>query len=384
MQLRILHLITDLDTGGAEVSLYRLLSGMDRSRFENQVVSLIPPGPLGGKVAALGIPVRSLGLRPGHATPAALFRLAGWLRRDRPDILQTWLYHADLLGLLAARLARVPVVAWNLRNAELDMTRYRRLSGLVLRTCALLSGAVQVVVSNSQAGRDFHARIGYHPPRWEVIPNGIDTHLFQPDPQARLIVRGELALAPEALLVGQVARFDPMKNQAGFLQAAGALTRRGVRAHFVMAGEGVTPQNEALTALVEREGLAGRVSLLGRLEQPQRLEAALDVLSTASLAEGFPNVVAEAMACGVPCAVTAAGDSAFLVGETGRVVPPGDPDALASAWQDLLDAGPEARRRLGEAARRRIAEHFSLERTVAAYQELYTLLADRAAGGKAV
>jgi glycosyltransferase involved in cell wall biosynthesis len=382
MPARILHLITDLDTGGAEISLYRLLAHMDRTRFESRVVSLVPAGDVGEKIRSLGVPVRSLDLEPGRPTPAAFLRLVGWLRREPPDLLQTWLYHADLLGLLAAKAAGVHRVVWNIRNSELDLSRYRRLSRIVVRVCAWLSGGPLAAISNSQAGRDFHTHLGYHPARWAIIPNGIDLQAFRPDPQARLAVRKELGLDAEASLIGQVARYDPAKNQAGFLEAAGALVRAGVEAHFVLAGQDVTPENPALAEIVRGEALEGRVHLLGRRDDVPRLDAALDVLTSPSTGEGFPNVVAEAMACGVPCVVTDVGDSALLVGETGRVVAPGNPAALAAALQELVSAGAAKRGELGQAARSRVAERFSLEKTVAAYEELYEELLARPAKGK--
>jgi glycosyltransferase involved in cell wall biosynthesis len=384
MPAKILHLITDLNTGGAEISLYRLLAHLDRARFESQVVSLVRVGPVAEKIRGLGIPVRSLDLEAGRPTLAALFRLTGWLRGERPDLLQTWLYHADLLGLLAAKAAGVRRVAWNIRNSEMDLSRYRRLSGLVVRACARLSGWPQAVISNSEAGRDFHARFGYHPRRWAVIPNGIDLEAYRPDPQARLEIRRELGLEARAVLIGQVARYDPMKGQELFLRAAGKLVRAGADVHFAMVGQEVTPDNPALAEVIRQEGLEGRVRLLSRREDTPRIYAALDILASPSVfGEGFPNVVAEAMACGVPCTVTDVGDSALLVGETGRVLRPGEPEALAAAWQELVSAGPGARQALGEAARQRVAERFSLEKTIAAYQELYEQLLSGPAKGKA-
>jgi len=384
MPTKILHLITDLNTGGAEISLYRLLAHMDRDRFESQVVSLVPVGQVGEKIRDLGIPVRSLDLKAGRPTLYALFRLTGWLCRERPSILQTWLYHADLLGILAAKAGGVRRVAWNIRNSEMDFSRYRQLSKIVVGACARLSGWPQVVISNSQAGQEFHARLGYHPRRWAIIPNGIDLQVFHPDPQTRLDVRKELEVDPGAILIGQVARYDPMKGQIIFLKAAGQLTRAGVDAHFVMVGQGVSYENPTLAEVIRDEALDGRVLLLGLREDMARIYAALDILTSPSSGEGFPNVIAEAMACGVTCVATDVGDSALLVGETGRIVPPGAPAALAAAWQELISAGRLKRRELGEAARRRVAERFSLEKTIAAYQDLYDELLARSAKGKAV
>lgn len=371
MPIKVLHLITDLDTGGAEVSLYRLLAGTDRTQFDNQVVSLIPVGPVGEKIRALGIPVRSLDLQPGRPTLSALFRLAGLLHREKPAILQTWLYHADLLGLLVAKMVRIPAVVWNIRNSEMDFSKYRRLSGIVMAACARLSSWPQAVISNSRAGQDFHTRFGYHPARWIIIPNGVDTRVFKPDREAYLGVRRELGLAPETILIGQVARFDPMKDQASFLRAAGQFVQSGSNAQFVMIGQDVTSENVSLAEIIRREGIEDRVHLLGRREDMPRLNAALDILVSSSSGEGFPNVVAEAMASGVPCVATDVGDSAHLVANTGIVVPPRNPQALAAAWAELLSLTASERFALGQQARQRIIQHFSLEKMVQAYARVH-------------
>lgn len=370
-----MHLITGLNTGGAEVSLYRLLGHMDHSRFENRVISLILVGEIGEKIRALGIPVTSLGLRPGQFSLGALWSLVRELRSDRPDILQTWMYHADLLGLLAAKLSGIQQVVWNIRSSNMDTSQYRKLTGLVIRLCSLLSGLPRAVIVNSHAGQEFHTDFGYHPRRWVLIPNGMDLDRFHPDEDARFSVRAEFGLDLQTVVIGMLGRYDPMKGHTDFLHAAGLLIRSGVDAHFLLAGQAVSPDNETLKALILEEGLAGRVHLLGQREDIYRLDAALDILAMSSVfGEGFPNVVAEAMACGVPCAVTDVGDAAFLVADTGRVVPPRDPAAMADAWMTLVRSGAEYRHRLGESARRRVVDNFSIEKTVITYEALYSEL----------
>jgi glycosyltransferase involved in cell wall biosynthesis len=262
-------------------------------------------------------------------------------------------------------------VIWNIRNTNIDFSQYRRLSGLVVRACTWMSGWPQVVISNSHAGRDFHIRLGYRPRRWAVIPNGIDTRVFKPDADAARWFRQELNLAPDTFLIGQIARYDPMKNHEGFLQAAGVLVRSGCKAHFVMAGEGVTDENTALLEVADQQALKGRVHMLGRRNDIPHLAAALDLFSSSSSGEGFPNVVAEAMACEVPCVVTDVGDSAFVVGETGWVVPPHDPAAMAKAWGNCLALPESERNAVGARARQRVCDHFSLEEMVSAYSRLY-------------
>ncbi len=375
--LTLVHLISSLNVGGAQLMLSQLVSRLNHRQLKQVVVSLIEVGPVGETIRALGVPVYSLGMQRGRPSPEGFGRLVRLLRRERPAILQTWLYHADLLGLFVARWAQTPVVVWNVRASNMDMQQYRRLSGWTVKACARLSALPRAVVVNSEAGRAFHTRIGYRPRQWVVIPNGIDLQQFRPAPAARAEVRGELGLPPEAALIGLVARFDPMKDHATFLRAARELVHAGSTAHFVLVGEGATPDNAALAELVAQEGLEGRAHLLGRRTDIPRLTAAFDIASSSSYGEGFPNVIGEAMACGVPCVATDVGDTAQIVGETGVIVPPRDPAALAEGWRRTIEMGAEQRQRLGLAARARIQQHYSLESMVRHYEELYLSLVER-------
>ena len=373
--LRVWHLISSLDVGGAEVSLLRLLSRMNGGRFENRVVSLIPAGLVGERIQDLGIRVDSLEMRRGRPSASVLLRLVRMLRHERPDVLQTWLYHADLLGLLAASLAARPPVVWNIRSWKRTSSRHRRLSRLVIWLCARLSGWPRAVVVNSEAGKSFHATIGYHPRQWVVIPNGVDVEKFRPDAASRASVCSELNLPPDALIVTMVARFHPVKDHRTFLQAAGILSRENADARFLLAGEEITEGTGVLARLVQQEGLAGRVRLLGRRDDVPRLWAASDFAVLSSVSEGFPNVVAEAMACAVPCVVTDVGDARRIVGEAGLVVPPGSPDALAAAMREMSARGATQLLELGGLARERVSREYGLSRMVSAYEALYEQLA---------
>ncbi|MCK9241490.1 glycosyltransferase, partial [Desulfocurvus sp.] len=330
--IRVLHLITGLNTGGAEMMLTKLVAGMDPAGFEPHVVTLLGEGPLAARVRAAGASVESLGLARGRVAPSAVWRLTRLLRRVRPDVVQTWLYHADLLGLVAARLARVGRVVWNLRCSNMDFAHSGRLTRYTVAACARLSSLPDAVVANSRVAVDVHRALGYRPRRVEVIPNGFDMHRFAPDPAARGSVRAELGVAPGAPLVGMVARFDPQKDHATFLRAARAVADARPDAQFVLLGDGVQADNPEMAALVRAAAPGLRPHLLGRRDDVARLAAALDVaVLSSAYGEGFPNVVGEAMACGVPCVVTDTGDSAAVVGGTGRVVPPRDAPALADA-----------------------------------------------------
>jgi glycosyltransferase involved in cell wall biosynthesis len=368
--IKIVHLITGLQVGGAEIMLYKLLSRMDAERFHNIVVCMTDEGQVADWIRRLGIDVHALRMRRGRPSMGAVLRMVRLLWRERPAILQTWLYHADLLGLLTARLAGCPRIVWNIRSSNLEMYGHKRLLRYTFRTCARLSSHPDAIIVNSVAGRRDHRRIGYHPRAWVLIPNGFDTERFRPDPRARCL-RSELGLSSDTFLIGLVARFDPLKDHATFLRAASIFHCCRPEVHFVLAGRDVDSGNPAIARLVEQGKLTGAVHLLGERRDVPRLTAGLDVATSCSVSEGFPNAVGEAMASAVPCVVTDVGDSALLVGDTGLVVPPGRPDQLAEAWMRMVELEPAARQRLGDAARQRILSTFGLDAISRRYQDLY-------------
>ncbi|MBN2140357.1 MAG: glycosyltransferase [Desulfovibrionaceae bacterium] len=373
--MKILHCITGLDRGGAQIALVRLLSRLDRARFACRVVSLVPGGDLAPELRGLGLELDDLGMRRGRPSARGLLRLIRIIREFKPDLVQTWLYHADLLGLAAAGLAGRVGVVWNLRCSNMDFSRYSRFTAWTVRACALLSGRPRAVLANSESARARHLALGYRPRRFEVIPNGFDLERFRPDPLARAALRGQIAVRPDQTLVGLAARFDPMKDHASFLRAARILAAERPEVRFALCGRGVDRDNAVLRAWIEEAGLADSCSLLGEVRDMPGFFAALDLAVSSSLGEGFPNAVGEAMACGVPCAVTDAGDSALLVGDTGLVAPPGDPSALAEAMGRLLDLPGPKLRDLGLRARARIRDHYSLAAMASAYEAFYLSLA---------
>lgn len=371
-EIKIVHVITGMvRNGGAQTMLYKLLSGLDRTVWRAQVVSLVGIGPVGEKIRALGVPVRTLGMRRGVPNPFAVYRLSRWFRQDPPQIVQTWLYHADFLGGLAAKIAGDIPVAWNIRHSSLDGDKL--LSRWTVRVCARLSHRLPTrIVCCSEVARQIHIQLGYAADRMVVIPNGFDLAAFKPNPAARQSVRQELGLARETVLIGLVGRFHRQKDHRSFVEAAARLHTNFPEVHFLLCGDEVTWENPELVGWITAAGLRRRCHLLGRREDMPRLTAALDIATVASsYGEGFPNVVGEAMACGIPCVVTDVGDSPLIVQETGSVVPPKRPQALAAAWGRLIEVGPEERRRLGLAARRRVETHFSLPTVTGQYQRLH-------------
>jgi len=317
--MKILYVITGLATGGAEMMLLKVLGRLDRQRFSPHVISLTSLGELAPRIAALGIPVEAVGMKPGVPNLLDFFRLVRKLKRLNPDVVHTWMYHADLLGGLAARLAGVSAVGWCIRNSNLDKDKTKFSTRAVVRLCALTSKWVPLrILSCSEQARQVHVVCGYAAEKMVVVPNGFDLTRFKPDEDARKRIRTELGIEVDTPLVGLIGRFDPQKNQAGFFEAAGVLHRRMPHAHFVLAGQGIDVSNAALMQAAARAGVLAKSHLLGLRNDIPALMAAVDVLASSSYGEAFPNVLGEAMACGVPCVVTDVGDSAYIVGDTGR------------------------------------------------------------------
>lgn len=375
--MKIVHAISGLNAGGAEMMLHKLISGWGHNNGEVEVVSLTDKGVIGPRIEELGITVRALGMRRGTPSIAGLLRLSKWLRASRPALVQTWMYHADLLGGLAARFAGSVPVVWGVRNGVLERPGNKRSTIWTAKTCARLSKWLpRQIVCCSESAREFHEGMGYRADKMVVIPNGFDLDTFKPDVEARRSVRLELRLREDALLIGLIARFDPQKDHRNFVEAANLLLAKHPDADFILCGDGVDWNNASLARWIETQKTRERFHLLGRRDDISRIMAALDILVSSSYGEAFPNVVGEAMACGVPCVVTDVGDSAMIVGDTGVVVPARNPAALAEGCLKMINAGKSDRERLGRVARQRVRENFDLavirDRYAVLYREVAT------------
>lgn len=382
---RVVHVINALGVGGAETMVARLVGPKGAARFEHRVLALIPGGGVAERVREAGALAEPLGVSGAANLITAPVRLAARLRRLRPDIVHGWLIQGNLAATVGVRLGRVDApVLWNVRWALYDMESERRGTRALMALSGRLAPFQERIVFNSRLAVGQHSAIGFPRERACLIPNGFDLEELRPDSAARAAVREELGIPAEATVIGMLARYHPMKDHAVSLRAAARVRDRGIDAYFVYGGREVDQTNGTLSRLVRGLGLTDRVRLLGERHDVARLYASFDLYWMSSwargVAEGFPNVVAEAMASGVPCVATDVGDAAWIIGDTGRVVPTCDPTALGDAAADCIATGADALRRSGRRARERIARDFSLASAVDAYETLYSDVLERWSG----
>jgi glycosyltransferase involved in cell wall biosynthesis len=383
--VKIVHVITGLEAHGAETMLYRFLGASDAQAFRHQVISLTDRGALGGEIEALDVPVRALGMRPGMPNPLAVTKLAGMLREAKPDVVQTWMYHADLIGGLAAKLAGKAPVVWGIHHTQVNWRETKFLTLLTVRVCAALSNSLPAaIVCCSQASEKAHLEMGYAPAKMRVIPNAMDVTEFQPNPEAGRALRLELGIPAGAPVIGLAARFHPHKDHQNFFKAAALLRQELPEVHFVLCGDGIVTENAEVAKMMNSARLAGNCHLLGARSDMRAVFASWDIATNASLSEALPLAVGEAMACEVPSVVTAVGDCPIVVGDTGKVVPPQRPELLAAAWKEMLQSGPTARKQMGILARERIVKNYSLPALVDQYESLYRSVASPALGLQSV
>ena len=354
--MNVLHVITGLGIGGAELSLVQIASGLKQRGLIQSVVSLGRSNELRPALDEKGIAVTELNISNVWSAPLALWRLVQIIRTTQPRVIQGWMYHGDIAAALAHWLARNKVgrrLFWGLRASNMDDGRY----GWVIRMASWLSPSPDVIVANSLRGAQEHVRFGYRPRRLEVVANGVDAGRFRPDPRARQAVRAELGISENAFVAILVARVDRMKDHPTFLEA--------IEQNPNVVGLLVGKDTEGLS-------LPPNVRALGVRHDVERLYAAADaVVSSSAFGEGFSNAIAEGMSAGLVPIATDVGDSASIVGTTGRVVPPRDCAALASAIAAEAAASVDERAARANAARRRILDQYTVEKAVSAFERLY-------------
>lgn len=370
--MRLLHVITALGVGGAENMLLKLLTARSLAHIDQRVVAMLPGGAMAAPMRAVGAVVDELNLLGGVPVVTGSFQLARLARRFQPQLVHGWLYHGNLGAALACAAVpgRAPLI-WGIRQSLPTLAGENAFARAAIHLNKTLSGLPDCLLFNSHTSLEQHRAFGFDMRQARHLPNGFDTERFAPRATDRACLRAQWGADQADLLFGLVARHHPVKDHACFLQAARRVLDARPQARFVMAGTGVDPGNTALARQVADSGLGDRVHLLGERRDVPAVLAALDVFVSASRAEAFSNAVGEAMACALPCVVTAVGDSAHVVADTGLVVPPAQPDALAAAMLRLADLGTSGRAAWGARARARIESNFSLDAVATQHAELY-------------
>jgi glycosyltransferase involved in cell wall biosynthesis len=373
--VKILHVIVGLGAGGAENMLRRLLeSYRGDSEFQHSVVSLTGVGDLGEALVAGGTEVHIMGMRGALNAPITMIRLARLIRRTAPDIVQTWMYHADLIGGLAARAAGKRRLIWGIRGTDTSKGTSKH-TRILRRVCALLSRYIPaVIVCAAEAARTSHGAIGYDKSKMIVVPNGFESVADQTGLESRFAFRSALGWSDEMTVLGWVGRYNFDKDPENFIEAAGLLARTFESARFLMIGKGVDEANLKVRGLIAATGYPERFALLGFRADIQKCLRAMDIFCLSSRSEGFPNVVGEAMSMGTPCVATDVGDARVLVADTGIIVPKENAIALCEGLAQIVEMPRAVRVAMGRRAQERIVNEYSMLRVCERFKAIYRSL----------
>ena len=366
MSKTIIHITTSLHNGGAEAALFRLVCN-DESDDKHIVISMREAGLYSSKLSDKGVTVHHLDMGSGKITLKGLFQLARLLRQYRPTVIQTWMYHASLVGGMVARLCGERNIYWGIHHATFDPERNKKSTLWVIRLCSFVSKIIPYrIIYCSQKSSQLHEETGFCHTKTLVIPNGYELDKFKP-----LTESERYSPAKNTTTLGMVARFDPLKDHENLLKALAHLKKRKIDFVCQLIGQGMDEENKSMLALINNYGLAGNIEMLGEQEDIPSIMNQLDIHILSSSAEAFPNVIAEAMACGTPCVATDVGDTATIIGGHGWVIPAKDYESLAAAVQEAIEMKRQAPRQWSERknqCRAHIVKNFTIERMINNYK----------------
>ncbi|NUY57660.1 glycosyltransferase [Salinivibrio sp. EAGSL] len=369
----VLHVIAGLGNGGAEAVLYRLCQ-FDKKN-QHIVISLMDQGKYGPLLEEIGVQVYCLDMPAGKIRFAALIKLYKLIRQLKPDVMQTWMYHADLIGGIIARLVGVKNIVWGVHHTTLVKSESKRSTILIAKINALISSFIpREIIYCAEKSRQVQQSIGFSPKIGHVVPNGYNVDDFKPDSDAEMAFRQEVGLADETFLIGHVGRHHPFKDYPTLVNAVSLLTKEKSALKVAMVGGDLTADNIQLNQLIKDNICTEHITLLGRRDDITAVMNGFDIFVLSSASEAFPNVLNEAMACGTPCITTDVGDAAIIVGDTGWVVPPKNPQALAKAMLEAMEEkqnNPQAWQARKQACRERIVNNFSIEKMVEGYHQVW-------------
>ncbi len=372
--MKVLHIITSSETGGAEIALEKLIRfHISRSNYLHSVICIKPLGEVGDRLMSEGVEVTSLNLKNFLFLPFSFFKLLSLIKKQKPDLIQTWLYHADLIGSLASFLLGFKKLIWNIRSSDALLGKGLSISGfLSMKICSLISHYIpHTIISVAERAKDQHIKQGYCEKKFKVIHNGFFLEEFNPLLNITKNLRERNGLIQGFKIIGSVGRYNEYKDYKTFIAASEIMLSERKDILFVLIGEGLEDNNEELKKLLIKHGVYDNFRLLGKQNNVNELFLLFDIFCLHSVSEGFPNVLGEAMSSGIPCVSTDAGDAGILLGDTGRLVEVSQPKQLSKALLEVLDLPSEKIKEISILGRERIKSKFSINRIVNKYEELY-------------
>ena len=376
MRLKLTHVITGLSLGGAENSLYKLVSHLDRQKFDISIISLKNQGVFGDRFDALGIPVYSCNFSVGVGGLLAPFKLVRFLLNLRPDIVQTWLYHADLIAGIAAKLIGVKCIIWSIRTTDLKQGSW--LTAVIRKVCALVSRVIpSKIVVVAHAARVKHIQLGYDESKMTVIPNGYDAEEFNPDVASVAKLKNEIGLVQTDVVIGCVGRLSEDKGQDLLIKASQDVLNKFPNVKFVFVGSGFEFTNKALVDSIASKSKLDRFILMGERNDVNTCFGLMDIFCLPSRTEGFPNVLAEAMLSKLPCVSSDCGDARLLSNGHVSIAKINDSMDLANKITQMLGLNTIERRILGQESWSHVSNEYSIDRMATRYESLFGQLIKR-------
>jgi len=370
--IKVAHISTGLETGGAEVQLRRLLSELDKQKFEMMVISLDKETYLADSIRELGIPVQSLTLKQN---PLNIRKAYSLLKAFNPDVIHGTMYEGGVVGTIFSKfLPKKPPVIWTVHEPLEHYDKEPIRKRMQLRLWGLMSKMPACLMYVSHLNQEQHLDWGFDNTKAIVIPNGVETSRCFPNKPKGLEVRKSLGIPEKAFVIGKIARFHRQKNHIGFLRSAAILAKKHPDVHYMLVGTNVDENNQELTALRDELGLQDRVHMIGNRQDIPDVVNAFNLATLTSFGEAFPLTLGEAMVSEVPCVATDVGDNDYIIGDTGFITPVNDDKAMAAAWQKMVEMDKNEFSRLGKAARQRCLDNFTLEQQVHQHEDLYKAL----------
>lgn len=372
---KVLFVTTGLGTGGAEVFLCDLASQMVASGISCTIVSLKSKGQQADRLAKSGCEVVQIASQKPLDLLLLVPRLRTLIAKQKPDLVQGWMYHGNIAATLATLCMKIPIM-WSLHHSLQDIHDEKPALQAAIYVSRMLSYLPHKIHYCATPSAQQHEDFGFNSEHRIVIPNGINCQKFTPSPDQRTRARQAMGIRKnDGLVIGHIGRLHPMKDHPNFIRAAALACAERPDLSFVMIGAEVEDRNKTLVTLCESLGVRNRIHLLGPREDIAELLHGINILSTSSAwGESLPIVIGEAMATGIPCVATDLGDCTHLIGNTGKIVLPRDAAALSKAWLELLSEPPQQFSQREDEARKRIVNYFEIHKIVKAFLEHYAEL----------